>query len=300
MKRPVTISTVLFLCATPLIGCDDSSSLPTTGWAGVVRDSAGIQIVESHLPAWAPGSGWEVSAEPQLLLGENSNDPRYLFTRVVGARMSKDSVIVVGDLGAAEVRFYSRGGQFEGFVGGRGSGPGEFQDIQTVGEAGGDTTWVFDRRLQRITLMTSPNNPVRVISLEPPARTEVAGRLPDGGWMVVHTFSLSDLYSELGPGVHSDRGFLVRHNERGQLTDTLAAIPTQDIVHIVVDGGLRRWGPPVFGRKTTVAMGGEGFFAGTQERFEIGEYDLEGNLKRLLRVICLQNISPSCKILVIR
>lgn len=248
------------------------------------RDSGGVSIVESYSPQWSDETEWKVSSEPLLSLGAGSRDPRYSFTRVVGARVIQDSLMVVADRSLAQVRFYSIQGRFVGAVGGRGAGPGEFQDIQNVGPAGGDTTWVFDRRLQRITLITAPHEPAHVVRLDPPGRTEIVGRLPDGGWLIVQLFTLPDLASESGPGVHRDHGFLLRYDRSGRLADTLAAVPTLDILHLVENGTLRRWGPPVVGHQLSVAMGNAGFFVGTQEQFEVREYKPDGQLQRLIRL----------------
>jgi len=150
-----------------------------------VRDSAGITIVENYAPNWQPGSEWTVAPDPVLSLGAGSADLRYEFTEIVGAQLSGDSTLVVADLSLAEVRYFSLNGEVVGVVGRRGEGPGEFQRIQTLGPAVGDTTWIFDLGLQRITLITAPGDPVRVIDVVPKTRSRLAGRLQDGSWLVV-------------------------------------------------------------------------------------------------------------------
>ena len=66
------------------------------GWDGVVRDSAGIQIVENRgNPTWADGEGWALSEV--LRIGEPEGDAEYTFGRIGGVAVLSDLRILVSD-----------------------------------------------------------------------------------------------------------------------------------------------------------------------------------------------------------
>lgn len=73
--------------------------------------------------------------------------PRAVATRDGGDR------IIVGDRTTVHVLTLSRGGLADTTTfGGRGAGPGEFQDVTAIGVVGQDTIGVYDDRLERLTL----------------------------------------------------------------------------------------------------------------------------------------------------
>ena len=74
-----------------------------------VTDSAGIEIVESVIPAW-DGDGWRVSDTPSVIIGRVEGDERHLFgwvNRRSGAVVLRDGRIAVLDGRSALIRVYS-------------------------------------------------------------------------------------------------------------------------------------------------------------------------------------------------
>lgn len=53
--------------------------------ASVVRDSAGIRIVENHAPKWSAATQWRLAVRPSLSIGVQQGNPHYELARVVGA-----------------------------------------------------------------------------------------------------------------------------------------------------------------------------------------------------------------------
>ncbi|HSM17702.1 MAG TPA: hypothetical protein VK845_12005 [Gemmatimonadales bacterium] len=247
------------------------------------RDSNGVSIVENHSPQWDTADAWRLSSEPLLSLGEVSNDPAYEFTEVVDARLGPDGGIVAADLMQAEVRFFSQDGKVRRIFGRAGEGPGEFQRIQSVGVIG-DSTWVFDRGLQRVTWIPTSEGDAAVVNLRPPWRALLRGRLADGTWLVTPLFDLPAPGEQIDGGIHRGRLPLLRYESDGQLRDTISMIPGTEMVYVSQDGELRPWGLPPFGRRPAVAVGGTGIYVGDQNRFEIREYDLSGQLIRIIRL----------------
>ena len=59
----------------------------------VVRDSAGIAIVESTGPAWGPEQALALAPEPALLVGDEERGPEYQFGRVSAAVRLSDGMV---------------------------------------------------------------------------------------------------------------------------------------------------------------------------------------------------------------
>ena len=104
----------------------------------MVRDSAGIRIVENTTPLWQEGEEWHLSPEPVVDIGGGDVEENQLF-RVAGALRLSDGRIVVGNGGTHELRFYTGDGAFVRSVGRRSDGPGEFQDLRWVRRLRGDS-----------------------------------------------------------------------------------------------------------------------------------------------------------------
>ena len=107
---------------------------------GLVRDSAGIEIVESATPTWT-GEGWTVSAEPSLSIGRTDGDERYLFGYVRGALALRDGRIAVLDQYGAMVRVYTPEGEHIEDWGGEGEGPGSSTFPRASSRTGGTRSW---------------------------------------------------------------------------------------------------------------------------------------------------------------
>ena len=106
--------------------------------AQIVRDSAGIHIIDNARPVWSAGQEWRVSPEPVVDI-DGSGGPEYEFGRVAGVVRLTDGRIVAADQQALQLRFYDSTGHHLKSVGRKGQGPGEFTDLSTVSRLPGDT-----------------------------------------------------------------------------------------------------------------------------------------------------------------
>ncbi len=137
------LPTVAALMATLMsVGCSDSP--PPSRFT--VRDSAGVQIVESTAPAWAPEEAWTVSGEPTVHIGVIDGGEEYQFTTIAGVWRVPDGGFVVADVQSAQVRFFGAGGVFRGSFGRQGEGPGEFERMVIAYPYRGDSIAVWDAR----------------------------------------------------------------------------------------------------------------------------------------------------------
>ena len=82
-RTPLAASLVAALLSFPLPGCGggDADSAPGAA-APAVRDSAGVEIVSSDLPAWEEHDAWTVSAEADAIL-EGTGDPDFALFQAV-------------------------------------------------------------------------------------------------------------------------------------------------------------------------------------------------------------------------
>lgn len=119
-----------------LSGCD----APMRGdHPGVVlRDSAGITLVESKDSLWAEDR-WLLDA-PVTVVGA----PGVVLERVVGAERLTDGSVVVLDAGSGLLRWFDADGALRVGVGGLGEGPAEFRSPSALVASGGDTVAVWD------------------------------------------------------------------------------------------------------------------------------------------------------------
>jgi hypothetical protein len=102
----------------------------------------------------------DIDALPTLAFEEvtrigSIDDPDYGFSRIEIVRVADDGPgdVYVYEAQDVEIRAYSPDGRLLRRIGRRGEGPGEFVAVWSFGVRG-DTVWVFDNRLHRLTLFT--------------------------------------------------------------------------------------------------------------------------------------------------
>lgn len=93
-----------------------------------------------------------LEAVEELRIG-SVEDPESGFSRISGVRVDEDGLVYVLEGGAREVRVYDAAGRRVRTIGGEGDGPGEFRGPFGLGVFG-DTLWVADTQLRRITVFT--------------------------------------------------------------------------------------------------------------------------------------------------
>ena len=123
----------------------------SSAWDGVVRDSAGIQIVDNpSLGLWAVDEAWEL--REALRVGEADGDPNYQFGEIVGITLGEGGEIFVLDQQTAQVRVFSPDGMFRRTFGRPGAGPGELSSggVAALLNGPGDTLLVADMGNQRV------------------------------------------------------------------------------------------------------------------------------------------------------
>ncbi len=105
-------------------------------------DRRGPESEESEVPTWS------ISQLPDVVIG-TEGDPRYEFFGVSAGVLLDDGGVIVADAGSSELRFYDAQGRYLKTLGGRGAGPGEFQNIAAM-SVYGDTVVVAERSFPNI------------------------------------------------------------------------------------------------------------------------------------------------------
>lgn len=249
----------------------------------VVRDSAGVTIVENTRGAWGIDEGWAIPEDPLLDIGVADGPQEYQLYRAWSAVRRSDGTVVVANGGTNELRFYGRKGEHLFSVGRSGEGPGEFNDLQRVWLLPGDSLLAYDFGPSRLSVFSPSGDFVRSVHVRAPDGRQVIARgsFEDGSLIAVG----APIWSAPGAttGVVRDSVPYYRYDPRGTLVDTLGRFPGVEVFRVVSGDDWRLTGLP-FPRAPLAAVGGERFHFGPADAYEILTYSPGGELERVIRL----------------
>jgi hypothetical protein len=271
---------MLSLLTVVLVGCDSDAGRSSRY---VVRDSAGVKIVENAEYAWPEGRGWRLSAEPSIHIGTQDGDPNQQFAMIHRALKLSDGRIVVANAGMREIRYFDAEGDFLYSSGRRGDGPGEFQALTGMWRLAGDSILTFDRRQQRVSVFGPDGSFVRSFTFSTlagaPALPLLIGPTRDRR-LILRDRPIRP--GEITTGVLHDSTFVLRFDLDGVLVDTLGYILERETFAWNEDGAFMSL-RAAFGRGGFWALFDNGLYLGSSESYEIGYYASNGSLSRLIR-----------------
>ncbi len=205
-RAAAAATTAVALVATA--ACDAAPSDVRT----VRTDSAGVQIVTSIAPRWGAGEGWRIEGPPIVEIGAVSGAPEHQFGEVVAAVRLGNGNIVVADRGASELRAFDPAGSLRWRVGRSGEGPGEFESLDFLGTAPGDSLVTYDERLLRMQIFDPGGGLARTIrAVLPRDGAAPGGSAPDKA-VGIAANHLIIRYVELAEG--ADQGIVRWLDER--------------------------------------------------------------------------------------
>jgi hypothetical protein len=228
VNRNQTIVPVLLALASS--ACAGDTAVRTAD--AIVRDSAGIRIVENADPALAPE--WRLEPLPLASIGNGMGDPALELHDVTGVLLLDDGAIVVANTGTHEVRLYSPDGRPLASAGRAGEGPGEFMGEIQLARMPADSILAFDWMLRRATVIDRRGEVSRTIDLRHlDPNVDLRGVTSDC------TLILSLRHLRLSEGVNADSVVFVRTDSRGAPIDWLGWARLSRVVLRFFDG------PPV-------------------------------------------------------
>lgn len=267
-----------------LSACAGETGGVTERATAVVRDSAGVRIVENRAVDDAAPL-LRLTAEPLVQIGSVEGAPEYQLYRVMAVARLSDGSIAVANMGSHEVRFYNAAGRHLHSAGGEGSGPGEFRAISYMRTLAGDTLLVFDFGNRRLSLLAPDGTHVRDYAPRLPAGQSlqrVMAALPDSTLLTLGTAAPPSRSADLG---RDSVPFLILEPS-GVAHDTRVYPASDRRIRVNESGGRVtsiQVAPVPFSRAVHTAAAGDAFYIGADETFEIHRYGAGGALTTIIR-----------------
>ena len=185
-RAPLDMATVVAMAAVmTILACDTpgdgaAANAGSLARQAVIRDSAGVRIVENPRPPADSRLGWQVGAEPVVSIGALDGAEPYMLDRVRGALTLADGRIVVEDIGPDELRVFDASGRYLSTWGGAGDGPGEFDNLMGMDRWPGDSLITWFAQGRRLTVFDNRGNFGRTFALEGGIHRNPEFTLPTG------------------------------------------------------------------------------------------------------------------------
>lgn len=267
--RVLTVAVAASLCA---CSCGPAArDTPSAQWAA--RDSAGVTVVFNHTDGAARGC-ITIAGHPQITIPSGPASPP-LF-RVRGGAILGDGGIVLLNAGTKQLLVFGPDGRFRRAVGRAGSGPGEFMDPRWLGRGDGDTLYVWDGRLMRLSMFDGAGDLVGVhqvrVGDERGLPVAISGRFADGAFL-----------SAPGPLVFFDgtRGILRHPQPYGRYTLSTGVADSVTVgagmEFVTGEGGVYEL---PFGKRDVVEPVGNLLVVGDDGTSVLRYYDRSGALRR--------------------
>lgn len=240
-----------------------------------VRDSAGVEIVENHSPV--SSSTWTVTADPVLDIA-----PEHTGEADQAIGLAEGGMIVLSRF-PPHFRVFDSSGSPVGAFGQRGDGPGEYRTVTWFQVSPGDSLFVFDAGLMRVTVSNVAGEPSRMVSVRSAADgsglplSGRAGRFSDGSLLAVPSAYLAPRGGRPEGVAYRN---LMRVTEDGSIVADLGRFPHFQYVSV----SRRARVPALFGAQLAhVVSSRDRVLLGFGDTFKILELDLTGQVSRIIR-----------------
>jgi hypothetical protein len=270
-----------------LIACGGAPSLPP-----VVRDSAGVTIVENFGPTWGRNEGWSVSEAPTVNIGENAQEENYKFERIVGALRLSDGKIVVANAGTQELRWYDAGGSYLLSAGRTGSGGVTFSSLAWLGRFGDESVMAYDGMNLRTSIFAGDGSLQQSSSLImtfQAAPGAVSGVFADSSLLVVrgarHWIRAMQGQPSPPQGLRRGPTLAFRYSsEDGSFLNGLGTYSGSEQIFRTGRTQIVHVNARPFGRNAVLLANGSNLYVGTQDDYEIRVLSNLDTLETLVRL----------------
>ena len=268
---PVATLALAMVVAACQVGCHSDAS------AQVIRDSAGIQIIENARPADDLGLPWRIGPEPVVSIGEVVGEEAYLLHQANDATILPDGRIAIANTGTNELRVFDAEGVHLATWGREGEGPGEFTGLSGVEPWPGDSVVAWNTATWVISVFDADGVFGRSFTLDSEAGAlEPRAVLSDGsvlgrtGEVTGEGYRRSrETYELRHPGTTSPVAFGTHPGQESYLTSR---------------NGMAVLGYLPFGRSLLEAQWGELVIVTPDDNYEVRAYDrATGSLVRIVR-----------------
>ena len=248
-----------------------------------VRDSAGIEIVETSGSAWTDETRWRIDPEPLVVVGGGAEatgaDALY---DVGGIAPLSDGRFVVAHGSGFELLWFAPDGTLLVRTGAEGEGPGEFRRVNLVFALPGDSVVAPDTRLDRLSLFDPDATLVQTARLEMSAETGYTSPvvlLPDRTLLGRPGFSFS---RESERGMHRDTLPLPRFELDGSFVGSVGRFPLDE--NWVFDyRGKTAAGQMPWGKEPVISAASRGFWYGSADLPQLSLHSPDGRTLRIVR-----------------
>lgn len=211
MKNNIRIaSAVIFLSAFIMLVSFDEQKAE---WKGTIEKVDGIKVIKNPKEPLYGEITYEL--EEDLSIG-NEEDENYMFYRTVRIAVDSEENILVLDSGNCRIQKYDKTGNYLQTMGGKGQGPGEFEDPWGIHLDSEDNIYVGDSQRHNINVFGKRGDFKRVIRL--PSYTFNFGATKEKNVLMIYTSRLPEKPRE---GENS----LVLVNPEGKIIQTIASYP---------------------------------------------------------------------------
>ncbi len=244
----------------------------------VARDSAGIRIIENHAPS---GPALVLDSLPAVRIAPGQPGAPEFYSPISAVRLA-DGRFVAAGWAMTEIHLFGPDGVWQGTVGRRGSGPGEFEALGFVYRVRGDTLLTFEPGSQRLQRWTPDGVPVSLeLLVSPPGlpSANVRGPFPDGTLLL--TASVPDQAASTELLIYS-RVTLYRAQPDGTAWDSLLSYAGAPSIRSAENPQFQ-WGRPLLAPAPSIDHHAGRFAYSPGDRFEVQVYDLNGRLQQVIR-----------------
>ena len=164
-------TTAIVVCALALTstllgtGCGSTSSDSGEGWPGTIDtlNSGEIIVRNTDEPLWSSEETWQVVEE--MRIGSDTSYDAILFGNIHSFDVDEQGRVFALDGQSQEIHIFDSDGAHIQTIGGRGTGPGEFEDASAVDVSRNGEIWVMEMGRGQLSILDAYGDYLRIESI---------------------------------------------------------------------------------------------------------------------------------------
>lgn len=280
-RRILPLGLVLFA------GCGGGTPTPP-----VVRDSAGVTVIENFEPQWGRADTWRLADTPLVNISGAEADSLHKISRPVGSLRLEDGTIVVANAGTQELRWFEPTGRYLLSVGSRGEGSTHFAALEWLGTTRSGEVAAFDFGRLQLSLFDPAGNFEQSTSLIVTFQAEpgsVRGVFADSSLVVIrdvrHWARSMTQEASATEGLVRGPARVSRYSANGEYLHEIGTFRGAERIFTKGSSRMVRVSGRPFGRAAVFAVSDDRVYVGTQDTYQIESYDMQGRLTAIVRVV---------------